>query len=173
MAERRKGQGLEHLLEELMETRLKEYRTLLTLTQQEKAAVMKNDVETLSAIIERQQSVLAVIKKLEAEKDSLFCRMHAFYNMPEGEPSFRELIQHVPEDVRKRLRCLADDLAETGRELHAVSMLNKTLIDTQLKYTSFWINTLTGQGGAPGTYSDAGRVNDGPAGKHCLVDQAI
>ncbi len=155
-----------------METQLKEYRTLLVLSQQEKDAVMKNDVETLALVVEKQQSVLAVINKLETKKDGLLSQMQVLSGS-DRELSISDVIQYAREDARARLQRLSDDLVDTGKKLRAISVLNKVLIDTQLTYTSFWINMLTGQGSTPGTYSDAGLVTDGNAGQHRLVDQAI
>ena len=156
-----------------MESQLKEYRALLSLSQQEKDAVIKNDVSTLASVVEQQQSVLSVIKKLETEKERLLSEARTLSGLVDGKLRISDVIQYAREDVRGKLQSLADDLEDTGKKLRAISMLNKTLIDTQLKYTAFWINMLTGQGSTPATYSGAGHVNEGSVGQPCLVDQAI
>ena len=161
------------LLKEIMEGELNEVSTLAELSRQEKEAVIENDVPLLSAIVERQQLTLSAIKKLETKKDNLLAGIREASSLPDGKLCVMDVIQNVQGEMRGELESLAKDIENTSKELRRISKVNKMLINTQLNYTSFCINTLTGQENTSGIYSDSGHVSEEPAMKHCIVDQAI
>ena len=162
-----------HLLRGIMEGETDACNKLLALSEQEKDAVVKNDVKSLSSIIEQQQTVLDTIKKLERDKGNILSEIRHEDGLPEGRLSVQDVIHSAQEPLRGKLQSLVKGLNDLNNKLQRMSALNKTLIETQLQYTSFSINTMTGRDGTPGTYSGSGRVNEASAAHHCLVDQAI
>lgn len=145
---------------------------LLALSEQEKNAIVENDVPTVSSIIEKQQAILADLKKLGAEKQNILSALRGEMSLPEGRLRVQDVVEGAPLPLRAELEALLGGIEELGQKLHRISALNRTLIETQLQYTMFCMNTLTGQDGMPSTYSGSGRVQEGTA-QRCLVDQAI
>ena len=145
---------------------------LLALSEQEKNAIVENDVPVLSSILEKQQAILADLKKLTVEKQSILSALGGEAGLPEGRLQVQDVNQSAPLPLRGEMQALAGEIEELGQKLHRISALNQTLIETQLQYTMFCMNTLTGRDGMPSTYSGSGRVQEGTA-QRCLVDQAI
>lgn len=143
------------------------YRELLMLSRQEKDAIIKNDVRTLSSIVERQQKLLGSIKKTESERNGRFS------GSQNEKPLIKDLIDGAPPERREALLTLAGELEGTAAELQRAGALNKMLIDTQMQYASFCLNLLTGKSGAPGTYSESGRVNEESEAHRRLVDRTV
>ena len=157
---------------EPLENEIGAYKELLSLTEQEKNALIKNDVQSVSALVERQESALASIKKLGAERAdalSLFC---AEAGMPE-DSRLPDVIETAGGALCEKLRNLAKELERTAAKLRRAGALNRMLIDTQLQYTSFCINLLTDGGNPMNTYSGSGRMSEGCTANHRLVDQEI
>lgn len=159
------------LLRDLMEHETEAYAALLALSEQEKDAVVKNDVKTLSCIVEKQQSALTSIRKMEKDKTGLLAGFRA--ELPDKDVSLADIIQGAEGLLGAELRRLSDQLNAAGVQLRQLNTLNQTLINTQITYTTLCMNLLTGRDGAPGTYSGSGRVNEARGGNHSLVDQAI
>ncbi len=134
------------------------YQELLLLSEQQKEAVINNDVKSISSIAEKQQSLLNSLKKIKSERDG---RLGDLWQKSEGVELGDEL---------KRLFARREN--EAGK-LRAASALNKTLINTQLEYTSFCINLITGQGSVPGTYSGSGTIKDEGVPYSRVIDQTI
>jgi flagellar biosynthesis/type III secretory pathway chaperone len=166
---------LEHLfyLSELMESEVSAYKELLALTQQEKDAVTKNDVQALSSIVEQQQSALAVIKKLEAEKQNLLAGIRADAGMPGDKLRLKDAIMTARGELREKLQGLARELESTAARLRRAGTVNRMLINAQLQYTSICLNLMTGRGSTPGTYSGSGRMDEGCAANPSLMDQTV
>lgn len=160
------------LLRDVMEGEEGVYRELLTLSEQEKDAVIQNDVKSLSSITEQQQTVLDAIKKLEADKGNLLSEIQNEGGWPEGRLRVQDVILRAKGPLYDKLQSLVKELEDLNKKIRRISALNKTLIETQLQYTMFSINTMAGQDSSPGMYSGSGRVQESTA-QHCLVDQAI
>ncbi len=166
---------MEHLflLQELLEGEVKAYGELLALSCQEKEAIAKSDIAQLSVVSEKQQSVLDTVRKLESERKELFSGIWAEKGLPEGNLSLKDVIDTAQGELREKLKDLAKKLEETAVEIRRISKLNKTLINSQLKYTSLCINLIAGPQAPLGTYTGSGRVIEECADGRRLVDQAI
>lgn len=136
------------------------YKELLLLSEQEKEAVIINDVKTVSSIVEKQQSLLNALKKIKSERDGRLC---ALWQEDEGGRG----------ELGEELKHLFAQRESEANRLRAASALNKTLIDTQLQYTSFCVNLITGQGSVPGTYSGSGTIKDEGVPRSRMIDQTI
>lgn len=136
------------------------YQELLLLSEQQKEAVINNDVKSISSIAEKQQSLLNALKKIRSERDG---RLGALWQKGAGDGG----------KLGDELKRLFAQRESEANKLRAASALNKTLINTQLEYTSFCINLITGQGSVPGTYSGSGTIKDEGVPYSCMIDQTI
>lgn len=147
---------------------------LVALSEQEKAAIMENDVQALSSIVEKKQTALNTMHKLKVKRDDL---VDGIQIEDEDTDAARQRLDAVigtaQGEIKNELTYLVDKLEGVIIKLKSINALNRMLIDTQQKYTSFCINLLTGRDSVPGTYSGSGRMDETHESNRCLVDQAI
>ena len=146
---------------------------LVTLSEQEKVSIIQNDVQALASIVEKKQTALNVMQDLKGKRDNLTDEMQAEGDMKEGRQRLDAIIRTAQGGLRSELKSLVDKLEGMIVKLKSLNALNRMLIDTQQKYTSFCINLLTGRDSVPGTYSGSGRMDEARETNQCLVDQAI
>ena len=146
---------------------------LVTLSEQEKTAIVQNDLPALSSIIEKKQSALNLMQNLKRQRDGMTDGMQGEADQGTGRQRLDAVIRTVQGELQNELISLVDSLEGTIAKLKSINALNKMLINTQQKYTSFCINLLTGQDSTPGTYSGSGRKDEVRETNPCLVDQAI
>lgn len=159
-------------LAELLENEINAYNELLALAMQEKDAVIKNDVQFVSVIVEKQQCTLAIVKKLEAERENALCAFRKKAGLSDG-GRLCDVIKTDQGAMGEKLKRLVKELESTAAKLRRAGALNKMLIDTQLQYTSFCINLLAGGEHSLNTYSGSGMINEGCTNHHRLVDQTV
>lgn len=160
-------------MRDILEGEAKAYGELLALSYQEKDAVMSNDVSLLSSVTEKEQSILDVIRELEDSRKSIFIRVQQAKGQAQSKLLLKDVIDTAQGELRESLQSLAKEIENTAIKLRRISKLNKTLINSQLKYTSLCINLIAGPEVSLGTYSGSGRVNDECAVNRRLVDHAI
>lgn len=165
---------MEHLfnkLKGLIARQTAVYGRLLELSRKEKDAIIKNDVPALNMIVEEEQKELQIIMQLESERKELFC---SFSEQTGIEKLYiRDIIGLTDGDAREELKATEDELEHTAAELNRINKLNKTLIETQLQYSSFYMNLLTGPINTMDTYSNSGRLSDKNNANNRLLDQTI
>jgi len=143
------------------------------LSQQEKAAVMGNDVDALSAIVEKQQALLADIRGMEAEGERTLSDICSDMEISKEKGRLKAVIGIAPGGLREKLQSRSAELEKAAAKLRRAGIVNKMLIDAQLQYTSFCINLLTGSQSTLNTYSGSGRREEGYPASRSLVDQTI
>ncbi len=164
---------MEHLYERLgalITREIKVYSELLDLSQKEKEEIIKNEVAQINAIVAKKQSLLQKIKQLDSERKELFCGFSEEGGIQN--PSYQEIIATAKGAIREKLAESASQLDNTAAELRRVSALNRELIDTQMKYTSFFLNLITGGLDTTSTYSNSGRLSEKNK-NYSLLDQTI
>ncbi len=165
---------MEHLLilKKVMEKEADIYNELLSLSQQQKKAVIKNNIPSVSAVAETQRQLLASLEGLEKERASALRGYCAEQGLPEGSRLW-EVIGGIRGTQREALQHLAEELRQTAAKLRQADALNRMLIETQLQYTSFCTNLLAGGENSLNTYSGSGHKNETNTVHPCLVDQVI
>ena len=146
---------------------------LVALSEQEKAAIMQNDVQALASIVEKKQSALTMMQTLKGKRNDLTDEMRAQGDTETGRQHLDGIICTAQGALKDELKNLVERLEGQIIKLKSINALNRMLIDTQQKYTSFCINLLTGRDSTPGTYSGSGRMDEVQETNQCLVDQAI
>ena len=160
-------------LRDILEQEIDTCCDLVALSEQEKAAVTQNDVQALASIVEKKQTALNRMHTLKTKRDGIVDGIQAADAMIAGRQRLDAVIGTARGEIRGELTNLVDKLEGVIVKLKSINALNRTLIDTQQKYTSFCINLLTGQDGVPGTYSGSGRMDEAREANRSLVDQAI
>ncbi|MDD5018153.1 MAG: flagellar protein FlgN [Eubacteriales bacterium] len=162
------------LLKEVMESEILAYREMLALSKGKKEALIKNDVSGLDAIVAREQAVLTKIKPLESQREDIAAKI-AFESgtSEERKLSLPDIIDMCEGRSREELVRLRAELKEVVSELSVLNALNKTLIDTHLNYSSFFIEVLTGHLNTLNTYTQSGKADGKKTGGYSLIDQSV
>jgi flagellar biosynthesis/type III secretory pathway chaperone len=158
-------------LKELIARQTSAYGELLELSRSEKEAIIKNDVPKLNAIVEQEQKVLKTIKKLESERKELFSSFSEETGIEK--PYISDIIAMTAGPVGEELKATEEELESTAAELNRVNKINKMLIETQIQYSSFYMDLLAGPVNTMETYSNSGRLNDKAAVSNRLLDQSV
>jgi flagellar biosynthesis/type III secretory pathway chaperone len=164
---------LEHLFEKLgvlITREISVYSGLLDLSSTEKEAIIKNGVPEINAIVADKQSLLQKLKQLESARKELFCSFSEKSGVQN--PNYQRIIDTAKGAAREKLLGLATELEDKAAELRRINALNKALIDTQMKYTSFFLNLITGASESASTYSNSGRLTEKNE-SYSLLDQTI
>lgn|GEM_PF-6997414 len=148
-----------------------EYGRLLELSRDVKETLMKNRVPELDKVVASQRTVLRNINELESKRAELFRSFSEQSGIEE--PTMRDIIGAAADEEKERLILLSAALEETAAELHRLNILNKTLIEAQIKYVSLCVNLVTGPCDFVETYSSSGRVNGENQARYRLVDQSV
>jgi len=146
---------------------------LVALSEQEKVAIIQNDVQALSSIVEKKQTALNTMHKLKVKRDDLTDGIQAEEYTDAARQRLDAVIAAAQGEIHNELTYLVEKLESVIIKLKNINALNRMLIDTQQKYTSFCINLLTGRDSVPGTYSGSGHMDETHEINRCLVDQAI
>ncbi len=146
------------------------YKDLLAVCERQKEAVIGNDVKAVAAIVEEQQSGLNALKKLKLEQDKL---LSALACEDQRIPKLEEILELAPIGLKDELKRLLESRQAQATKLRTEGSLNRTLIDTQLQYTSFCLDLMTGRDSIPGTYSGSGALKDDGVPRRKIIDQSI
>jgi len=143
---------------------------LLLLSEQEKEAVIQNDVQSISSIVEQQQSLLNALKTIRTEREGRLSSLSGS-RAPDEPLNLKDVIDALSGETGDELRRLFAQRESVAQQLRSITALNRKLIDTQLQYTSYCVNLITGQGSTPGTYSESGAIKEG--GARSIFDQSV
>lgn len=158
-------------LKDLIARQTAAYGKLIELSRKEKDAIIKNDVPELNVIVEEEQKELKSIMQLESERKELF---YSFSKETGVDKLYmRDIIGMTDGAVHEELKATEQELEDTAAELNRINKLNKTLIETQIQYSSFYMNLLSGPVNAMDTYSNSGRLSDKNTVNNVLLDQSI
>lgn len=150
-----------------------EYKQMLALAAEKKEAVLKNDVQQLEVVVARETTVFNRIKQLETEREALIEKAAVLSHVPKGTMKLTDIIELVNGDLREDFIKIRDELSDVVTKLKLSNKVNKDLVKTQLQYTSFCVNLLTGSSGPLSTYSNDGEMNDERKEVTFLIDQSV
>ena len=160
-------------LEEVLKTEISVYKEMLALSKDKKDALIKNSIKDLDVIIAKEQAVLKRIEPIESKRQDITDKIAVEFNIPQEELCFSDIIDISKGEQHEGLVCLKAEMEEVISKLSGLNMLNKVLIDTHLKYSSFCMNVLTGYLNMLNTYSHSGQVDGKRSGGYSLLDQSV
>jgi len=149
------------------------YEQILELSARKKDVLIKGDVVLLGEIVKDEIEVLNRIRQWENKREALSAAMAEQCGLAEGQLSMDELIRRASGEKRQELIRLKEEFGKLIEKIAAVNDANKKLIHMQLKYTSFFLNMVTGEMDIGNTYDNAGLPRDVRPGRTGLMDQQI
>lgn len=150
-----------------------EYKQMLALAAEKKAALFKNDVPCLELVVAQEMAVLKRIRLLEADREALIGKAAALSHKDKSTMRLKDIIETINGDMRDEFIRIRDELSDVVTQLKLSNKANKGLIETQLQYASFCVNLLSGQINSLSTYSNVGEMNDRQEEATFLIDQSI
>lgn len=148
------------------------YKNLLTMSEQKKDILIQGDVDALDAMVSREKEALQKISSLERMREDTTSSTALEQGIETKNVRLEEIIETCSGEEKDALQRIRFELGEVVKALSDNNAHNKMLIDTQLQYSAFCIEMLTGQTNMTNTYTNSGRVSDS-ADKRSLLDQTI
>ncbi len=135
------------LMEELISTLSQEkdiYLTLLPIAEEKTKAIVKNDLERLQQITEREQEAVNRINALERKRNEVITNMGIVLSRKPQELTLAELIRIAEKQPKDRdaLSELKDALGTTVKKLADLNERNNVLIKQSLDMIQFNMNLI-------------------------------
>ncbi|MDL2224966.1 flagellar protein FlgN [Eubacteriales bacterium OttesenSCG-928-M02] len=136
------------------------YQTLLEKAAEKKDAIIKDDVEALTAITRFEEEAVLAIRKTDKAKEKILQEMAPIMHQAEP-PDLSEIIQGVKDGALKAdLSNIQVEFQSIINGLSAQNMVNQQLLETQLEYTNFCLELLTQPESVGDFYGSSGQVAD-------------
>ena len=149
------------------------YKALLKLAKQKKDILVSNKTSALNDIVLQEQEILGSIKQHAQTREDCVAKAAESFGVASETLHFQAIIDLTQGGVRQDFISLRTALADTVAELSEINALNKTLIETHMKYVSFCIEAVASHIKGLGTYSNAGCVDSQKADGHMLLDRTV
>lgn len=135
------------LIEELITTLTDEeelYRELLPIAKDKTDVIIKNDLESLNSITEKEQSFVEKISRLEKKRLEVISNIGVVMDIPQKNLNFTTIIKLLEgqEKEQELLRNLHDKLHSTLDKLSMLNNRNQALIEQSLSMIDFDINLI-------------------------------
>ncbi len=161
------------VLKELIMREISAYEKLILLSKQKKEAVIKNNFSDVDDIITKEQAVITKIKSLERQRDDVTNKIAYELKAEKGSVRLGEIIDIAQGETKQEFISLREKLEKIIFELSRLNALNKALINTHLKYSSFCIEVVSGYLNALTTYTNSGKANDNEKSNYSLLDRTV
>ena len=167
---------MQQLLNQFTETLAQErevHTELLTLSEQKKDAITRNDIISLDRIVKGEEVLLSRLNQWEQKRRACVRDLAGQLGRPEGEVVLRDILPLCGRAQQEQLETLHEELTSLLQRQLAVNDLNKRLIESRLEYINYSLETAAGAGQSFHTYGGEGRESGRPARKTNIIDQKI
>jgi flagellar biosynthesis/type III secretory pathway chaperone len=143
------------LIDELVNTMSQEndiYKELIPIADEKTRIIIKNDLDALQKITEKEQLTIERINALEKKREEVIVNIGTVLNRKPEELNMKELIRIMGKQPKEqeRLGRIHDELAETLRRLVTINDRNRELINQSLEMIEFNMNLIQSTRMAPG-----------------------
>ncbi len=143
------------LIDELVNTMSQEndiYKELIPIADEKTRIIIKNDLDALQKITEKEQLTIEKINALEKKREEVIVNIGTVLNRKPEELNMKELIRIMGKQPKEqeRLGRIHDELAETLRRLVTINDRNRELINQSLEMIEFNMNLIQSTRMAPG-----------------------
>jgi flagellar biosynthesis/type III secretory pathway chaperone len=143
------------LIDELVNTMSQEndiYKELIPIADEKTRIIIKNDLDALQKITEKEQLTIEKINALEKKREEVIVNIGTVLNRKPEELNMKALIKIMGKQPKEqeRLGRIQDELAETLRRLVTINDRNKELINQSLEMIEFNMNLIQSTRMAPG-----------------------
>jgi flagellar biosynthesis/type III secretory pathway chaperone len=128
------------------------YKELIPIADEKTRIIIKNDLDALQKITEKEQLTIEKINALEKKREEVIVNIGTVLNRKPEELNMKALIKIMGKQPKEqeRLGRIHDELAETLRRLVTINDRNKELINQSLEMIEFNMNLIQSTRMAPG-----------------------
>jgi len=148
------------------------YQALLEASQQKKDILIKNDLPSLSSVIQKESNLLKKAKTVEAHRLSIVDQMALERGMDADNFPLQTLIGMSEGPLKQALSELRTQFGQVVEDLKESNEVNRRLIQTHLEYTSFCIRLMTQTTEQGQMYDNKGNTNEETA-KSRVFDKKV
>lgn len=134
------------LIEDLINTlkeQLVNYEELLILSEEKRATVIRNDIETLQKLTAAENTIIGRNQRLETKREECVKNIAIVLNTNYKELTITKIAELIKNQQEyNELIKVKEDLKETLKSLKAKNDINKTLIESSLDYIEFSVNIM-------------------------------
>ena len=143
------------LIDELVNTMSQEndiYKELIPIADEKTRIIIKNDLDALQKITEKEQLTIEKINALEKKREEVIVNIGTVLNRKPEELNMKALIKIMGKQPKEqeRLGKIHDELSETLRRLVTINDRNRELINQSLEMIEFNMNLIQSTRMAPG-----------------------
>jgi len=122
-------------LEELLVQEFRACQTLLDLTRNERQALARNDVDTLTSLVEQKESKLDELAQIEDRRRVAIQTIAQRLSLPSPNPAVSELAAFLDPESGRRIERLRDGISTLSGEIRELSSGNRALAASALERT--------------------------------------
>ena len=102
-----------------------------------KKAIIENEIEELTDIINEEKILLNDLDELENERNQVLNNLAQEYDFKENPPQYNLLKEKLPDKYKQDLKNIRDKLLEVIEELQKINEQNKVLLQEAVKLNNF------------------------------------
>lgn len=137
------------------------FNELLTLLQEEQAAIVEDDLEGLETSVAAQQEIAQRAHLLETRRVQVTEELSMRLDMVSDNVSLARLIEVLESEQREELARMRETLLELNQKIRTTSENNAFLIRQSMRYTERCLHILAGQPIGGEMYGRFGRTRHG------------
>jgi flagellar biosynthesis/type III secretory pathway chaperone len=151
----------------------KVYEELLSIADEKKKALIKNDTERMDEFVKLEKKAMKDARALNSKTIEILDAI-AHAHQLDHNPDLSEIISLIQEEEeRESIRRMQAEFQQTIQDLMTRNELNQRLIETQLEYMAFCLELFT-QGDPMGEmYGYDGHVSEDHMVRKGLLDQEV
>ncbi len=157
-------------LVEVINDEVRLFNRLLSVLQQEQAAIVTDDLHGIEAAVVAQQQLGQQAPRLEARRLRVVEQLAGQLDLGPGGASLKRLVSALEQEQGEELGRMRQALLDLNQKIRATSENNSFLIRQSMRYTEKCLDILTGQPLGRGMYGKFGRLRR-HGGPRSLVNQ--
>ncbi|MGB9586293.1 MAG: flagellar protein FlgN [Anaerolineales bacterium] len=114
-------------LEDLLVQEFRTCQTIHQLTKDERVAISKNDINSLTSIVEQKEVMLDELGQIEDRRRMVVQNLGNEIGLPNPSPSILDISKHLANDIGNRLNRLREGISALADEIKILSNGNRSL----------------------------------------------
>lgn len=151
-------EALVHALAGLVKDQVAELRELEVVLREQQSAVAGRDVEAILGTLAGQSAHLEALRRCDAERTRVACRLALALGFSTGTPTLRQLAAAAGGALGAELEALSQHARETLTLVERVNTDNHRLIRESLDFVESMLAALSGRAPAKSTYQQSGAI---------------
>jgi flagellar biosynthesis/type III secretory pathway chaperone len=129
-------------LDDVLTAQHEVYRALVSLAREEQSAIIDADVERLTALVDRKETLLDQLRAMETERMTALVAIEAATGLPVDTTTLAEIAAQLPSAPASALDRTARGLRAEALELQEVHATNEQLLLGSRSLIDRWVNYL-------------------------------